>query len=419
MNQPESIHTITERLTAHEPVVVQINAVYPGGSTGGICEAVSARLRSAGVRNYVLYADGPTSSDPCAIRYMTRGEIRMATVTSRLCGNYGFEASAATRRLIKTLDRLHPTAVHLHNLHGHNADLSLLLPYLKRRHMPLYWTFHDTWMLTGSCPHFDGIGCEKWRTGCGNCPIFHRMSWFFDRTAENLARKRRLSEGLDLRIIAPSDWMADLVRQSYLSEYPVTVIRNGIDRSVFRPTDGDIRSRYGLSGKRILLAVASIWTREKGYDTLLGLADRLSARPDRDNYRLVLVGAIPASSTKHPFPANVTWIPPVADRTLLAQLYTASDVLVNPTREETYPTVNLESIACGTPVVTYTTGGAPETVPAGCGVIVPKGDAEALLSEALRVAAHRADYTSACLAAAPAFDRDSCFDAYLSLYLPE
>jgi glycosyltransferase involved in cell wall biosynthesis len=224
------------------------------------------------------------------------------------------------------------------------------------------------------------------------------------------ARKADLLRTLTPTVVTPSHWLAGQVKQSLIgTACPVEVIPNGIDRSVFTPTDSDFRRRYGLENKSVLLAVAYAWNRQKGLDVLCNLAARLG-----EDCRLVMVGTDPA--VERQLPPSVLPIRRTDSPQALAAIYTAADVLVNPTREETYPTVNMEAIACGTPVVTFDTGGCRETVPPACGAVVPKDDGEALYREAM-AACTAGRYTAwNCVAAAAAFDRDACFCRYLDLW---
>lgn len=389
--------------------VVQINAVCGVGSTGRICQSLSQLLSQAGVENYVLYAQGE-STYPLGIKYMEDWEIKAGALASRIGGNDGFNNRQSTRRLLSRLDSIRPDVVHLHNLHGHNVHLSMLLDYLRTHGIRTYWTFHDCWAFTGYCTHYDTVGCDRWRQGCGTCPLWHSRSWFRDRSAGMAARKTALLRALKPTVVTPSRWLAGQVKQSLIEEdCPVEVIPNGIDLSVFTPTDSDFRRRYGLVGKSVILAVAYAWNRQKGLDVLCDMAARLDG-----NCRLVMVGTDPA--VEHSLPPSVLPIRRTDSPRELAAIYTAADVLVNPTREENYPTVNMEAIACGTPVVTFDTGGCRETVPPACGAVVPKGDGEALYREAMAACTAGRYTAGACVTAAAAFDKDACFGRYLALW---
>ncbi len=387
--------------------VVQINATCGVGSTGKICVAVSKLLTEQSVENYILYNAGE-SDYPLGWRYMTPKELRLQALFSRLRGNFGWNSKAATKRLIAKLEELAPDVVHLHNLHSHNCHLGELMAYFKRKQLKLYWTFHDCWMLTGYCTHFDGIGCQKWRDSCGNCPQKKQYSWFFDRSSRLLAEKQKLLEGLDLTIVTPSQWLADLVGQSYLKTYPIRVINNGIDLAVFKPTESDFRERYGLQESYVILGVAFGWNDAKGLDVFRTLASRLDER-----FRIVLVGT--DADIEQTLPSNILPIRRTQNQQELAAIYTAADLFVNPTREENYPTVNMEAIACGTPVLTFDTGGSAEMIDASCGVAVPRGDVDAMEREIRRIFEQR-PFSSDGFARAALFDEILRYKEYVALY---
>lgn len=390
--------------------IAQINITCSAGSTGTICVSVSRLLTEAGMENYILYASGK-SSEPVGRRYMSLPEIKFQALKAKVSGNYGFQSKAATRRLIAELDRIAPDIVHLHNLHSHNVHLGMLFTYLKEKRIKVFWTFHDCWAFTGYCPHYDMIGCSRWKEdGCGNCPQRTHYSWVFDRSAGLFAKKKQLFSGLDLTIITPSQWLADQVKRSFLKECPVEVIHNGIDLSVFSPRESDFRKEYQLENQRILLGVAFGWGQRKGLDVFLRLAKRL----DPEKFRIVLVGT--DETVDKQLPANVISIHRTADQKELAEIYSAADVLVNPTREDTFPTVNMEALACGTPVVTFRTGGSPETIDEKTGIVVDRDDEEALYAAIVSLCEANPLSREDCRKRAEQFDANSRFEEYVALY---
>ena len=390
--------------------IVQINTTCGTGSTGKICVAIGRLLTARGVENYILYSQG-ASADPSGIRYASGGYKKIQALKSRIFANGGFNSRRATRRLIRELERIAPDAVHLHNIHGHDCHLSMLFRYLKRKKIKLYWTFHDCWAFTANCPHFSFVGCEQWKTECRRCPQIRQTSWFFDRSKTLYARKKKLFGGLDLTVITPSQWLADLVKESFLKDYPVQVIYNGIDLQVFRPTESDFRERYRVpESKFILLGVAFDWGQRKGLDVFVELANRL----DREKFQLVLVGT--DSAIDKQFPNHVICIHRTNDQQELAKLYTAADLFVNPTREEVLGMVNIEANACGTPVLTFRTGGSPECIDEFSGSVVECDDIDAMEREIIRICENRAYSTEACLRNTARFDKDERFGEYLKLY---
>ena len=391
--------------------LVQINTLFGSGSTGKICLAVSNLLDEEGIENYTLYASGHSDS-PKGKRYMTGKEVKLQALKSRIFGNYGMNSTAATKRILAELDRICPDIIHLHNLHGHNCDLRLLFSYIRRKGIRVFWTFHDCWAFTGYCPHYDMVGCDKWKTGCKSCIQRKRYSWFFDRSAALYEKKKTLLQDLDITVITPSRWMADQVKESFLKDYPVKVIHNGIDLSVFRPRESDFRKTYGIGDKFLLLGVSFEWGQRKGLDVFLRLAETLDER-----FQIVLVGT--NENIDKTLPKNIISIHRTNDQQALAEIYTAADLLLNPTREENFPTVHLESLACGTPILSFNTGGCKETFDESCGTHVPKDDFGAFLSAILRIEATKPYSSEACTTYATRFDQGNSFRSYVSLYSPK
>ena len=390
--------------------IVQINATCTAGSTGKICKAIGERLVGQGDESYTLHVQANVDTGSC-ISCGTPLYLKTQALRSRVLGNYGFNSRAATKRMIAHLERLQPDIVHLHNLHGHNADLEMLFRYLKEKQVKVVWTFHDCWAFTAYCPHFTMAKCDKWRSGCEHCPQRGCYSFFFDRSRELYQRKKELFSGLDMTIVTPSRWLADLVGQSFLKEYPVEVIHNGIDLSVFRPRENNFREAYGIGpDKHILLGVAFGWGVRKGLDVFLELAKRL----DPEAYRIVLVGT--NETVDKQLPANVISIHRTQNQQELAEIYTAADLFLNPTREDNYPTVNMESLACGTPVLTFRTGGSPEMLDETCGSVVSCDDAEAFLGEILRICEEKPYAAETCVAKAKSFDQCQKYIEYTDLY---
>jgi len=388
--------------------IVQINSVCGSGSTGKICVSISELLTKKGIENYILYASG-SSNYPLGKRYMSPWEVKWNAGKSRVFGNWGFTSVAATKKLIAELDKIRPDIVHLHNLHAHNVHLDLLFTYLKKNRTKIIWTFHDCWAFTGYCPHYDMIGCDHWKTGCRNCPQKKNYSWFFDRSRFVYQKKKELFSGLDMTIVTPSKWLANQVKQSFLKDYPVKVINNGIDLKIFRPRESDFRKKYGLEDKFILLGVAFGWGVRKGLDVFVELSKRLDER-----FQIVLVGTDEKVDKR--LPANILSIHRTQNQIELAEIYTAADLFVNPTREENYPTVNMESLACGTPVVTFDTGGSPECIDETCGSMVKKDDIPALEYAINKMYISKKHITEICINRAARFDMHQKYMEYITLY---
>ena len=391
--------------------IVQLNMSCGVGSTGKICVEISEILNREHIENYILYSS-KTNGYANGISCSNDAYIKMQALKSRIFGNYGFNSKRATERMIAELDRIKPDIVHLHNLHGHDCHLGMLLSYLEEKKIKLFWTFHDCWTFTGYCPYFTMAQCDNWQSGCGRCVLRKNFSWFFDKSAKNLARKKEAMSGLDLTIITPSQWLADMVQQSFLREYDVKVIINGINLKVFQPTPSDFRKKYGLDDKKIVLGVSFFWDRRKGTDVFIELAQRLP-----EDYQIVLVGT--NEQVDRLLPKNIISIHRTQNQQELAEIYTAADVFANPTREEVLGLVNLEALACGTPGVTFRSGGSPECYDETCGSVVACDDIDAFEKEIIRICRDKPYSEEACRNRAALFDKDQKFREYFDLYVGE
>ncbi len=389
--------------------IVQINSVSGRGSTGKICVAISELLTQKGIENYIFYALGKASY-PLSRRYMSGTEVKIQALKSKISGNYGFQAKRATKRLIKELEKISPDAVHLHNLHSHNIHLGILFGYLKERNIKIFWTFHDCWSFTAYCPHFTMASCDKWKTGCEKCPQYKRASFVFDRSKWLYKNKKELFSGLDLTIITPSHWMAKLVKASIFKEYPVKVIHNGVDLDIFVPRESDFRKRYNISeDKKLLLGVAFDWGVRKGLDVFVKLAEVLDKK-----YQIVLVGT--NGEIDESLSQNIISIHRTQNQQELAEIYTSVDLFVNPTREEALGLTNIEANACGTPVVTFKTGGSPECIDGTSGSVVDCDDFDALVKEIERICEKKPYSAEMCMKKAKDFDKNARFADYIELY---
>ncbi len=355
--------------------VLQINSTCGYGSTGRIAVDILRKVEETGGQGMIAYGRMDAPEGVPAYRIGSQWGVRWHGVLSRLTDRHGMYSAAATRRLVKQIQDYEPDIIHLHNVHGYYLHLPTLFGFLKKYGKPVVWTLHDCWSFTGHCAHFSYEGCSRWKTGCYNCPLKkeYPQSLLLDGSSKNWNQKKDLFGGLsNVTLVTPSQWLRELVKDSYLGHFPVRVIPNGIDLTVFRPTTGDFREKYGLSGKQIILGVASVWTEKKGFVDFLRLQKRLS--PDQ---KLVLVGLNDTQLAN--LSKEIIGIKRTQSAAELAALYSAADVFLNLTYEDTYPTTNLEAIACGTPVITYRTGGSPESVSAGNGFVVEQGDLDAVV----------------------------------------
>ncbi len=358
--------------------VLQINSVCGIRSTGRICTDIADILTANGCDCKIAYGREavPEQYQKYAVRIGNDFSVKLDATKTRLFDNAGFNSKTATKRFIKWAKEYDPDIIHLHNIHGYYINVKLLFDYLKSAGKPVVWTLHDCWSFTGHCAYFDFAGCDKWKNGCFDCPQIkeYPASVFIDNSKENYSRKSSIfCEVPNLTVVTPSIWLADLVKKSFLKDYAVKVIYNGIDLNVFKPTKSDFRDKYGLQNKKIILGVAAVWDRRKGLSDFIKLSKVLD-----DSYKIVLVGLSQEQITL--LPENIIGINKTNSALELAEIYTAADIFVNPTYEDNYPTTNLEAQACGTPVITYNTGGSPESLSDGCGAVIEKGDINGLFN---------------------------------------
>lgn len=355
--------------------VLEINSFFSVGGPPRIVKGVYDALINRGDECMVAAAREMPYDYMKIIRIGSEFSATMNALSARLFDNVGFTAKRATKKLIKEIKAYDPDVIHLHNLHGYYLDIEVLFDYLKSADKKVIWTLHDCWAFTGHCAYFDYANCYKWETGgCENCPQKkeYPKSIFLSRSKKNFARKKRAFTGVkDLTIVTPSNWLKNLVERSFLKDYKVVTVYNGIDLDKFKPIKSDVLRRYGLENKKILLGVANIWDRRKGFTDFIKLAEVLP-----DDYKIVLIGV--TEKQIKTLPANVLGLRRTGSIQELCEWYTAADKFLNFTYEDNYPTVNLEAQACGTPVITYKTGGSVESVPSEN--VVPQGDLTAVLS---------------------------------------
>ena len=398
--------------------IAMINMLHTG-STGRIMLEIAECARAAGheVNTYSprLYYSGGTAPLPGIANHTYFGsaaENRMHILLAKAAGFHGCFSWFGTRQLLSYLEDFQPEVIHLHNLHNWSVNIGHLFAYIKKRNIKVVWTLHDCWTVTGRCAYFTMAGCDRWKTGCHHCPSLESYpSAYVDRCRILWKRKKKWFSGIEnMLFITPSHWLAGIVKQSYLAEYPLKVINNGIDLNVFKVIEENTKNQYGVdTGDYLVLGVAFDWTERKGLDVFVRLASRLDK-----NYRIFLVGT-DDDVDKH-LPDNIISIHRTNNAQELALLYNAADVFVNPTREDNYPTTNLEALACGTPVITFKTGGAPETVDRTCGSIVDCDDVEALEKEIIRLCTERPYSKEACATWAKRFDMHARFEDYVRIY---
>lgn len=362
--------------------VLIINLRIGTGSVGRIVSDLYHGIIESGNECKVAYARGGIGDLPIedTIKICSDFEVNKHAALTRLFGNTAFWSKKSTNIFLKKVDQFDPDIIHIHGLYGYYINMEVLFKYIKEHNIQLISTLHSCWDFTGHCCYFDYVKCEQWKTGCKNCmqKSSYPKSSFLENTEKNYIRKKEYYDQLkNVVIVSPSNWLAKLAKESFLSSKEIYVIPNGIDLCVFNKNDGDdsILKKYGIHhNKQIILGVASIWDRRKGLDDFIELSEIVD-----DSIQIVVVGL--SKNQIDNLPNKIIGIERTENIQQLVALYTSAEVLFNPTYEDNYPTVNLESIACGTPVVTYDTGGSGEIVKQlNFGTIINKKDYKKLIN---------------------------------------
>ena len=389
--------------------VVQINATCGVGSTGKIVLSVSKLLCDNNITNFILYSS-KKSSYIYSYKFSNVFEQKISALFGRIFGNNGFNAFISTKRLIRKLDSINPDIIHLHNLHANDVNLNILLNYLIKKKIKVFYTFHDCWAFTGYCVFFTAKNCSKYQTICNNCPVYKQYSWFFDKSNVLFERKKALFNDLDFTIVVPSVWLMKSLEKSFLSTKKVVVINNGINLNVFKPVIlNEFRKKYHCLDKKIILGVAYGWGYRKGLDVFVELSKMLP-----DDFQIVLVGT--NNKVDKSLPENIISIHRTNDQKELASIYSDADVFFNPTREDNFPTTNIESLACGTPVVTFNTGGSPEVIDDDCGVVLKTMDLNEAYAVLVDICTNHPFSRQNCISRASSFNEKDRFLDYLHLY---
>lgn len=393
--------------------LLQIDSCLGVGSTGRITESITKLAQSQRWECFIIHGARYVKHPSCMKDIQTVSKLGeyLHYAESLIFDNHGLASRRATKRVVEEIKRLKPDVIQLHCVHGYYLNYKILFEYLNTTSIPIVWTFHDCWAFTGHCAHFVRAGCEKWKTGCYDCLLKGDYPKSFnDRSCKNYNLKRHLfCSNKSLHIVAVSDWLNSLVKMSFLKDKKTIVIKNGVDLNVFKPYNNKKEDKFRILG------VSGVWTIDKGLYDFYKLRDSL----DKNHFEIVLVG-LTKEQVKE-LPDGIIGIEHTESAQELAELYSTSTVFVNPTYADTFPTVNIEALACGTPVITYRTGGSPEAVTEATGWVVEQGDVDGIREIIMGVASKRTEdketQRRACRKRAEAeFDKNKCFEKYLDLY---
>ena len=393
--------------------ILTINSV-PYGSTARISLEIAQLCEKNDIENRLSfgYSYHPINLPHNTYRIGSKYSKLLHMVLSRISGYHGIFSIIATRIFLKKIKKYNPDIIHLHNLHGWYICIPMLFNYIKSNNIPVVWTLHDCWALTGQCTHFDMIGCSKWKSHCNKCEIINQYpSTWIDCSFKMHDLKMKWFRDLGfLRVVTPSTWLSKMVKQSVtLGNYKVDVINNGIDLNIFRPTESNFRYKYGLVDKYIILGVSFGWDEKKGLDVFIKLALELPK-----SFKVVLVGT--DAKIEKCIPKEILTIRRTQSQRELAEIYSSANIFANFTREDTFPTVNIESLACGLPVLTFDTGGSPEIIDETCGIIVKKDDIQRVKAEILNLYSNSTFSRDKCRERAQTFSKNDRFLDYIKLY---
>lgn len=391
--------------------VVQINVIYGKESTGTIVKDIGAALKNEGITPYYIYQQ-PNEKIECGYIIGNKIDRIKHALFTRLSGKQAYSSKRSTKKAIKWMESLKPDIVHLHNLHGNFINLNMLCDYLTQNDIPTVITLHDCWLFTGKCTHFVTCGCEKWQDKCGKCPQIKKEvpSWFFDNTAKVLKDKtNHLNAIKDLTLVGCSEWIINLANCSLLRPKRLLTIRNGIDTSIFTPRPVELRKKYGTDNKFAVLGMADKWCQSANREGVIKIISSLG-----EGTVFIIVGCNDQQKELFCVYKNVICFGYINSRDELAEIYSACDVFVNLTHADTLPTVNMESICCGTPVITFNVGGSPELIDEDDGFVVEEWDFNGIIDKIKTIYLNGLDFN--INEKQKKFNKNMCFDNYIKLY---
>ena len=389
--------------------VVQINAIYGAKSTGVIMKDIHEMLLKDGQDSYVV---APLFAEETKNSYKIGNilDYKIHALLTRITGKQAYYSCCSTRKLIKYLDEIQPDIIHFHNLHGNYINLNMLMKYIHRKNISLVITMHDCWFFTGKCFHYVEEGCQKWQNGCFECPRKRKdvPNWFLDHSKKVYSDKKKYIQQIeDVTIVGPSQWICDEANKTFMKEKNICCIYNGVDKGVFKEGTQNYKKENRLENKFIILGMANKWLHPKNKTLVQTIIDNL-----KEDDLIILLGVeakdVPFETSK------IKTIPYIEDRRKLADIYDSADVFVNLTLADTFPTVNMEAICCGTPVVTHDVGGCIETIEEETGVLVSIGDTPGVLDAIDKI--REVSYDKCASIGNEKFSKEANYQKYIQLY---
>ncbi|MQP52058.1 MULTISPECIES: glycosyltransferase [unclassified Flavobacterium] len=394
--------------------ILQINTTVNSGSTGRIAEDIGKVLIAHRHESFIAYGRGNQKSQSQLIKIGNQTDIYLHGLKTAIFDRHGFGSKKATLTLIQEIEKINPDAIGLHNLHGYYLNIEVLFDYLKVKNVPVLWTLFDCWAFTGHCSYFDDIDCKKYQIQCEKCPKSKKYpsSYFLDNSYDNYLDKKRLFTGLKhIEFVVHSQWLKEMVGNSFLKSIASNCLPSGIDLNLFKPVVSDIKKKNNIDDKKVVLGCASQWSERKGLKDFINLWRLLD-----ENTTIVLIGV--SDKQIKLLPPGIIGIPRTESIQELVMWYSAADVFVNPTYQDNFPTTNIEALACGTPVITYNTGGSPEAIDSETGVVVNKGDVEGLANAIHQILLSGNSRSLKCRERAEQnFDKNDRYLEYLDLFV--
>ena len=390
--------------------VLQINS-FGNLSTGNIATNIYKTLKINNYEGKVAFARSTIDTSVPYIKIGNKLNMVIDGIMTRITDKAGFYSKYATKKLIKEIEKYNPDIIHLHNLHGYYLNIEILFNYLKICEKPIVWTLHDCWPFTGHCCYYNMVECYKWKNECFDCiqKNMYPSSKIIDNSTNNYKNKKKLFLDVpNMNIVSVSKWLENEINDSFLREYPTRVIYNGIDFDKFKPTDSNLRQKYGIEDKFIILGVASTWDIRKGLNDFIKLSEILD-----NNFQIIIIGV--DKKQKKLLPKNIIAIERTNNIEELASFYTMADIFFNASIEETFGLPTIESVACGTPAIVYNTTALPEVVNEEYGFIVEKQDVNEVVNVIHKLYSKREnikfDNTEIKI-----FDKENTYSKYIELY---
>ena len=393
--------------------LLQINVSANWGSTGRIAEQINQIAQQQGWNTFIAYGRSSNESKSELIQVGSKWQVYEHYFEHLLFDNDGLASRHATRQLVRKIRDIQPDIIHLHNIHDHWINYELLFEYLSTVSVPVIWTQHDCWSFTGGCKYYSSVNCKNWQNGCSKCPFKERALFpIVEKTRRHFNKKRHLFTSVaNLTLVPVSHWLEVEIQKSFLGGNRVHTIYNGINTDIFHPQESDIKSKYNIRNKHLLLGIASTWEPRKGLSDYVRLSEYLP-----DDTVILLVGL----DKKHinNIPSGIIGLRRTQNVEELVKIYSAADIVLNLSHEETFGLTTVEGFACGTPSIVYNATASPELVTLETGIVVEPGDIQGVANAVAEILGNGKEYYSeACRKRAVEFyDKDKCFKKYFELY---